>query len=72
MCLKLIVDVDECSGRPCQNGASCSMPKFDMYSCQCAAGYSGTNCETGNYVLQKMIALFVSHIFIKLNYLNRK
>ncbi|KAK2167644.1 hypothetical protein NP493_1270g00008 [Ridgeia piscesae] len=40
------VDTDECSSSPCQNGATCSTPAFDMYKCECLTGYTGTNCET--------------------------
>ena len=38
-------DVDECASDPCDNGGSCD----DMvagYNCTCAAGFTGTNCET--------------------------
>jgi hypothetical protein len=44
-------DIDECATEPCQNGAVCTqtsdgvtaLPTF--YHCQCADGYTGTNCE---------------------------
>ena len=49
LCVPFVVDTDECSSSPCQNGATCSMPAFDMYKCECLVGYTGTNCETGNY-----------------------
>ena len=62
--MKFILDVDECSGNPCQNGATCSMPKFDMYSCQCVAGYTGTNCETGNHALQKLLPISFTYAVI--------
>ena len=39
-------DVDECASDPCQNGATCT-DGIDSYSCSCAAGFSGSDCETG-------------------------
>tara|TARA_B110000879_G_scaffold206433_1_gene288418 strand:- start:543 stop:1043 length:501 start_codon:yes stop_codon:yes gene_type:complete len=44
-------NINECDPDPCQNGATCSetvdgiteLPTF--YFCECATGYSGTNCE---------------------------
>ena len=41
-------DTDECASNPCENGASCT-DEVDGYSCECAAGYVGTTCETGEY-----------------------
>jgi hypothetical protein len=35
-----------CSPNPCQNGGTCSKTGSKKYSCACASGYSGTNCET--------------------------
>ena len=43
-------DIDECESNPCLNGASC----YDIvngYICNCAQGYSGTNCATSTYFL---------------------
>ena len=39
-----IVDGDECSTNPCQNGGTC-VDRCSSYSCQCAPNYSGINCE---------------------------
>lgn len=39
-------DVDECSSNPCQNGGTCE-DGINQYSCVCAAGYQGVNCQTG-------------------------
>jgi len=44
-------NINECDPDPCQNGATCSetvdgiteLPTF--YFCECATGYTGTNCE---------------------------
>lgn len=43
----LTCNVDDCvSPNPCQNGGSCTdEPGVGNYTCECAFGYSGTNCE---------------------------
>ncbi|MFT3764729.1 MAG: fibrinogen-like YCDxxxxGGGW domain-containing protein [Minicystis sp.] len=35
---------DYCASGPCQNGASCESG-LSGYTCQCAPGFTGTNCE---------------------------
>ena len=44
--LNIIVDIDECSSSPCQNGGTCD-DDVASYTCGCVAGYEGINCETG-------------------------
>ena len=39
-------DIDDCASKPCQNGGSCS-DMFNGYSCSCAPGYTGEDCQTG-------------------------
>ena len=39
---------DPCDSDPCQNGAECQAQGGD-YVCTCAAGYTGSNCETGKH-----------------------
>ena len=41
-----IPDIDECGSSPCRNGGSCS-DHVNGFKCDCAAGYTGVNCETG-------------------------
>ncbi|CAH1790488.1 unnamed protein product, partial [Owenia fusiformis] len=41
-----VLDIDECSSNPCQNGGSC-VDRFDGYHCTCAPGYWGANCDIG-------------------------
>ncbi|MRA76041.1 hypothetical protein GH890_31935, partial [Bacillus thuringiensis] len=36
---------DECSSDPCQNGATCSTPDFNSFSCQCLPRFAGHSCE---------------------------
>ena len=35
---------DNCSPNPCRNGGACN-DGVDSYTCNCAAGFDGTNCE---------------------------
>ena len=41
-----LLDIDDCDPSPCLNGGKC-VDGVDSYSCKCAAGYTGDNCETG-------------------------
>ena len=38
-------DINDCSPNPCFNGAVC-IDGINRYTCNCAAGYTGVNCET--------------------------
>ena len=38
------IDINECAGDPCQNGATCN-DLVAKYSCDCIKGYEGDNCE---------------------------
>ena len=39
--------VSACSVAPCQNGGTCVNSADGLsYTCTCAAGYTGTNCES--------------------------
>ena len=40
------VDKDECLSNPCQNGGKCE-DEINSYTCTCAPGYTGHDCETG-------------------------
>ena len=44
-CIRM-TDYDDCSSKPCMNGATCH-DSVDSYTCQCQSGYRGGNCETG-------------------------
>ena len=46
VCDKLLADIDKCGSSPCQNGGSCT-DLVNSYSCACATGYTGAECQTG-------------------------
>ena len=41
------VDIDDCEGNLCENGAKC-VDGINSYACQCPAGYTGKHCRHGN------------------------
>ena len=43
MCNLITDETDECSPNPCDNGGTCT-DGDNTYSCECAAGYKGTDC----------------------------
>ena len=52
-----IIDTDDCTPNPCANGGQCT-DNVNGYTCNCAAGYEGVNCETGelfHYMNQIML-----------------
>ena len=42
----LFSDIDECQSSPCHNGGVCNNLQAH-YTCSCAAGWEGTNCQIG-------------------------
>ena len=44
----IYLDDNECLSQPCRNGGSC-IDGVNSYTCQCALGYTGTNCEISEY-----------------------
>jgi len=56
-----LADIDECASDPCMNSGTCSTANVNMYSCDCVAGYTGTNCETGNSYAPGWINFYTYH-----------
>lgn len=46
----LFIYIDGCDSNPCQAGGACSGDKY-LYICDCVAGYTGINCETGTKLI---------------------
>ena len=46
MWLVIVADIDDCEKAVCLFGASC-VDGVNSYICICAAGFTGTSCETG-------------------------
>ena len=46
-----VLDIDDCVNEPCANGGTCD-DGVNGYTCNCAPGYSGPNCNAGNVVVQ--------------------
>ena len=45
-----ISDIDECTMyNPCENNGLCQNA-VGSYSCNCVAGFTGTNCESGKKI----------------------
>ena len=42
------LDANECDPNPCQNEGSC-VDGDDEYTCDCADGWTGNNCQTGSF-----------------------
>ena len=40
------LETKECISDPCQHNSDC-VEQIGGYTCECAAGYSGTHCENG-------------------------
>ena len=53
----IIIEIDECASTPCANGGVCT-DAVGVYSCSCAVGYTGSDCETGTDNLYYCLSLF--------------
>jgi hypothetical protein len=42
----VVVDLDECSSSPCENGGTCTGMVGDFF-CECPIEYKGKNCSIG-------------------------
>lgn len=58
MSLMTVVDINECSSNPCQNGGTCT-DLLNGYQCACDNTHTGVNCERGkNVILYKSTKKF--------------
>ena len=58
---------DECASSPCQNGGTCN-DGVREYSCTCADGYKGTNCETGRPMLSLSLYPIIKQWYLNSNH----
>ena len=58
----VFVDVDECAGNPCDNGGTCS-EGVNEYSCECAPGYTGTECSVGKLLVTSVLSIQYALLF---------
>ena len=59
----LISEIDECDSNPCQNAVKC-VDRLNGYTCDCNSGFSGPNCESGEFILI-LVVLVISMFWIK-------
>ena len=47
--LNVLVDIDECASNPCMNDAACA-DGVDLFTCTCAAEFTGAICDVGKII----------------------
>ena len=53
----LLVDINECESNPCENDGTCT-DREDGYTCACASGFTGTECQTGRLIFSLSSEIF--------------
>ena len=48
-------DIDDCASHPCKNNGTCT-DQVNGFNCSCAPGFNGVQCETGNYIQNKLVS----------------
>ena len=56
------LDRDECSSNPCKNSGTC-VEKVADYQCTCLIGFTGKNCESGEWYSELKIDHICIHLF---------
>ena len=60
------VDIDDCVNEPCANGGTCD-DGVNGYTCNCAPGYYGPNCNGGNVIVQYKSVVLITLLLIQLS-----
>ena len=58
------LEIDECSSSPCENSGTCT-DDVSGYTCQCAAGYTDTVCQTGKQAVNTINAPQIKLVWMK-------
>lgn len=70
--MNVFVDKNECEVSPCQNNGTC-INNDGSYSCDCSAGWTGHDCETGLFIcnsftkkkLRSCVLIFIKYIVLQ-------
>lgn len=46
----LFSEINSCDAKPCKNSGICKKTGPGLYSCTCAFGYTGSDCELGKTI----------------------
>lgn len=58
------LDVDECSNKPCRNQGTCTNT-VGSYTCACAVGWKGQDCEEGmKYKILNIVVVVINIVII--------
>ena len=60
-----VSEIKQCDSKPCQNGGTC-VEDTTGYTCTCASGYTGTNCQTGKVTHSGIVLIISFHYFYKI------
>ena len=55
-------DVDDCNPNPCANDGTCT-DGVDTYTCECAAGYEGPDCNISKWLYTLLRAMAALRVF---------
>lgn len=61
--MHIFTGIGNCDPEPCLNGGTC-VEGDGTFTCDCAAGYTGTLCETGVFVLLDVDVCLLYNLFM--------
>ena len=62
-CFFQLTEINECLSSPCANDATCN-DNVNSYTCTCADGYIGTNCENGISNLHRAVYICIINLYL--------
>ena len=57
----LLLDIDECSSSPCENGGICH-DQINAFNCSCVLGFNGTTCQNSEYWASNLANILFTHV----------